>query len=71
LNTFSTQEKDGRIPIVGITGTRHTGRIARLVAWLAHISGKHVGLACSEGLYLDGRQVVAKDCATGRPGNGC
>lgn len=56
-------EKDGRIPIVGVTGTRHTGRIARLVAWLTHISGKHVGLACSEGLYLDGRQVVAKDCA--------
>ena len=56
-------DKDGRIPIVGITGTQKTGRIARLVAWLAHISGKHVGLACSEGLYLDGRQVDARDCA--------
>lgn len=39
------------------------GRIARRVAWLTHISGKHVGFACSEGLYLDGRQVVAKECA--------
>lgn len=57
------QDRDGRIPIVGVTGTQKTGRIARLIAWLAHISGKHVGLACSEGLYLDGRQVVAKDCA--------
>ncbi|MBK6594691.1 MAG: cyanophycin synthetase [Burkholderiales bacterium] len=56
-------DRDGRIPIVGITGTQKTGRIARLVAWLAHISGKHVGLACSEGLYLDGRQVESKDCA--------
>ena len=56
-------DRDGRIPIVGITGTQNTGRIARLVAWLVHISGKHVGLACSEGLYLDGRQVVATDCA--------
>ncbi len=56
-------EKDGRIPIVGVTGTQKTGRIARLIAWLVHISGKHVGLACSEGLYLDGRQVVATDCA--------
>jgi cyanophycin synthetase len=55
--------KDGRIPIVGITGTQSTGRIARLVAWLVHISGKHVGLACSEGLYLDGRQVDASNCA--------
>lgn len=55
--------KDGRIPIVGITGTKNTGRIARLVAWLVHISGHHVGLACSEGLYLDSRRVVASDCA--------
>jgi cyanophycin synthetase len=52
---------NGRIPIVGITGTQNTGRIARLVAWLVHISGKHVGLACSEGLYLDGRRVDARD----------
>ena len=56
-------DKDGRIPVVGITGSQNTGRIARLVAWLVHISGKQVGLACSEGLYLDGRQVVAADCA--------
>ena len=55
-------DHDGRIPIVGVTGTQKTGRIARLVAWLIHISGKHVGLACNEGLYLDSRQVVATDC---------
>jgi cyanophycin synthetase len=51
----------GRIPVVGITGSQKTGRIARLVAWLVHISGKHVGLACSEGLYLDSRQVDSGD----------
>lgn len=56
-------QNDGRVPIVGITGTQHTGRLARLLAWLVHISGRHVGLACSEGLYLDGRQVDAGDCA--------
>jgi len=61
-------DRDGRIPIVGITGTQKTGRIARLIAWLAHISGKHVGLACSEGLYLDGRQVDARDCANWEAG---
>ncbi len=38
------------------------------MAWLVHISGKHVGLACSEGLYLDGRQVSAQDCAHWEPG---
>jgi len=58
----------GRIPIVGITGSQYTGRIARLVAWLVHISGMHVGLACSEGLYLDGRQIDAANCATWEAG---
>jgi len=57
-------KQDGRIPIVGITGTHNTGRMARLVAWLVHISGKHVGLACSEGLYLDSRKVDAADSST-------
>jgi cyanophycin synthetase len=57
---FSSQHS-GRIPVVGITGSQRTGRIARLVAWLVHISGKHVGLACSEGLYLDSRRVDSGD----------
>lgn len=56
-------EKDGRIPVVGITGTQNTTRIARLVAWLIHISGKHVGLACKDGFFLGARQVESKDCA--------
>jgi cyanophycin synthetase len=60
-------EASGRIPVIGITGTQNTGRLARLIAWLVHISGKHVGLACSEGLYLDGRRVVASDCAHWEP----
>jgi cyanophycin synthetase len=61
-------EKDGRIPIVGVTGTQHTARISRLIAWLVHISGKHVGLACSEGFYLDARQVSASDSANWEAG---
>lgn len=60
-------QADGRIPVIGITGTQNTGRLARLVAWLVHISGRHVGLACSEGLYLDGRRVVASNCARWEP----
>ncbi|GAA5180538.1 cyanophycin synthetase [Niveibacterium umoris] len=47
----------GRIPLVGITGNRGTTQIARLVAWLVRLSGRHVGLACADGLFLDRRQV--------------
>ena len=57
---FATEET-GRIPVVGVTGTQDTTRIARLIAWLVHISGKQVGLACQDGFYLGARQVEAAD----------
>ena len=68
IDHLFSEGHDGRIPIVGITGTQDTGRIARLIAWLVHISGKHVGLACSEGLYLDGRQIDARNSANWEAG---
>ncbi|MBH9551451.1 cyanophycin synthetase [Inhella gelatinilytica] len=51
------EDESGRIPIVGVTGKQHTTPIARLVAWLLHLHGKQVGLACSAGLFLGPRQV--------------
>jgi len=56
-------EDAGRIPVVGVAGTRNTTTIARLVAWLLHLSGRHTGLACREGLFLDRRRVDAADSA--------
>lgn len=47
----------GRMPIVGVTGSQNTALISRLIAWIIQSSGRHVGLACSSGLFLDNRQV--------------
>lgn len=55
--------ESSRIPIVGVTGTNGKTVVARLVAWLLSLSGKHVGLACSDGLYLDRRLVEKGDRA--------
>lgn len=55
------QHSDGRIPIVGICGSDGTLAIARIVAWLLHLSGRHTGLACGDGLFLDQRRVDAQD----------
>ncbi len=52
--------RDCRIPVVGITGSKDTTRIARLVAWLMHINGKQVGMACKDGFFLDTRLVDPK-----------
>ena len=59
---------DGRIPIVGICGSDGTLHIARMVAWLLHLSGRHTGLACSDGLFLDQRCVDALDATSWEAG---
>ncbi len=58
---FPDLESSGRIPIVGVAGTRGTTLIARLVSLLLLLSGKRVGLACRDGMFLDRRQVTKAD----------
>jgi cyanophycin synthetase len=56
--------ENGRIPIVGVTGTLGASLIARLLGCLLHVAGKHTGVVNGEGWYLDQRQVRAGDCMT-------
>ncbi|WP_036169097.1 cyanophycin synthetase [Massilia sp. 9096] len=52
----------GRIPLVGVTGTSpEAALVTRLVGTVLNHSGKHVGVANRDGLFLDGRRVTAKD----------
>ncbi|CAG2132922.1 Cyanophycin synthetase [Cupriavidus campinensis] len=60
---------DGRIPVVGITGNNGKTVVAKLVARLLQLSGKHTGLACSDGLFLDRRQVETGDQANWEAGH--
>ncbi|MCA1323516.1 cyanophycin synthetase [Herbaspirillum sp. alder98] len=57
VDNLFRDDENGRIPIVGITGTHGKTTIARLVARIIHLSGKHVGLACGDGLYFGERLV--------------
>ncbi|MDR2111806.1 MAG: cyanophycin synthetase, partial [Candidatus Accumulibacter sp.] len=54
---------DGRIPVVGVTGSDGTTTVARIVAHLLALSGKYVGLSCADGLFLDRRLAEKGDCA--------
>ncbi|WP_097067793.1 cyanophycin synthetase [Nitrosovibrio sp. Nv4] len=63
VNHLFPNHDDGRIPIVGITGSYGKTTVAHLVAQLLALSGKHTGLACSDGFYLDQRQVYKGDHA--------
>ncbi|MDP1897638.1 MAG: Mur ligase family protein, partial [Sulfurimicrobium sp.] len=57
LESLFPPGESGRIPVVGITGSSGTNLVARIVARLLHLSGKRVGLACSDGLFHDQRLV--------------
>jgi cyanophycin synthetase len=60
---------DGRIDVVGIAGSLGTHTMARLVAWLLHPSGRRVGLACRDGLFLGSRQIDRSDGARWEAGH--
>jgi len=53
----------GRIPVVGVAGSRDTAVLARLIAWLIGLGGSYTGLACGDGLFLERRRVDARDSA--------
>jgi len=61
------EDENGRIPVVGVAGSQGTHTVARLAAWLLHLSGLKVGLACREGLFLDSRRIESAPSASWEP----
>ncbi len=50
-----------RIPIASITGTNGKTTTARMVAHILKLSGNTVGLATTDGVYIDGKLTVKGD----------
>jgi cyanophycin synthetase len=50
-----------RIPILAVTGTNGKTTTSRMLAHIYKLSGKCVGLATTEGVYIDGQLSVAGD----------
>ncbi len=50
-----------RIPTVAVTGTNGKTTTCRMVTHVLQASGQTVGLACSDGIYLDGKLLSAGD----------
>lgn len=55
--------RDGRIPVVGVSGSRGTGPVAELVAHLLRLTGRLVGVASGQGLTLGNNHVTTADSA--------
>jgi cyanophycin synthetase len=60
---------NGRIPITGITGSTGKTVVAHLLTRMLKLTGKQVGLACSDGLYFGRRHVRAADAANWEGGH--
>jgi cyanophycin synthetase len=55
--------KNGRIPIVAVTGVNGKTTTTRLLAHLLRGAGLYVGMTCTDGIYLDGRRTLTHDCS--------
>ena len=61
VDNFFADGENGRIPVVGISGTDGKSLTAHIVARLLHMSGNFVGLACADGLYFGQRLIDRRD----------
>ena len=50
-----------RVPIVAITGTNGKTTTARMITHIMKTSGRKVGLTTTDGIYIDGTQIMAGD----------
>jgi cyanophycin synthetase len=55
-------ESDGRIPVLALTGTNGKTTTALLIAHTVRMTGLVTGVTTTEGVFIDGKQVVKGDC---------
>ena len=58
-----SEGESARIPVVGVSGSHGKTMVARLLARLLQLHGVYVGLASSDGLFLNERQIQKGDSA--------
>jgi cyanophycin synthetase len=54
---------NGRIPVIGVAGSRGKTMTAQLTAHLIQLTGVKVGLACSKGAYFNQKLQTPGNCA--------
>lgn len=63
IDMMFPDSKDGRIPIVAVTGTNGKTTTTRLVAHIAQANGYNTGFTTTEGIYINNTQVAKGDCS--------
>ncbi len=50
-----------RVPIIAVTGTNGKTTTVRMIAHIMKTAGKRVGMTTTDGIYIDGTQIMAGD----------
>lgn len=53
--------REGRIPVIAVTGTNGKTTTTRLIGSIFHLWGKRVGMTTSDGIYQDGECIMSGD----------
>ncbi len=61
IDMLYPQGTPSRIPIAAITGTNGKTTTSRMLAHIHKLAGRHVGLATTDGVYIDGHPTVEGD----------
>jgi cyanophycin synthetase len=63
VSTLFQPGDNGRIPIAAVTGTNGKTTTTRCIAHILMSIGRHVGMTCTEGIYVDRRRIESGDCS--------
>ncbi len=55
------RNEDTRVPIIAVTGTNGKTTTSRMIAHIMKVSGRTVGLTTTDGIYIDGMQILSGD----------
>jgi cyanophycin synthetase len=55
--------RNGRVPIVAVTGVNGKTTTTRLIAHVLNGVGLRAGMTCTDGIYISGRRIDADDCS--------
>lgn len=63
ISSLFPEGETGRIPIIAVTGVNGKTTTTRFIAHILNANGYKVGLACTDGIYIDGRRIDDGDCS--------
>jgi len=63
IDTLFPRGEDGRIPIVAVTGVNGKTTTTRLVVHILGVTGRTVGMTCTDGIYIGHRRIDSDDCS--------